>query len=451
MRFDTLTGWLQWLESFHPSEIELGLERISAVSRRMCLEKPGKLVVTVAGTNGKGTTVAALESILVTAGLRVGSYTSPHLSRYNERVKIDGKELDDSYFCRAFVRVDASLEDLSLTYFEFGTLAALSIFSEFPLDVVLLEVGLGGRLDAVNIVDADIAVITKIDIDHVDWLGDNRERIGREKAGILRTSIPLVCADDEPPNSVIEMARQLDCSVYCIGKEFSAEVGKEGDLWSWHGVQSDRVDINSQDILISHLHNAQLPLASLAAAIQVIQLINSFTDERGDNVDNIEDFPASRITTEDIRRGISAIVLPGRLQYLPGEACHIVLDVAHNKAGAEYLSRYLLQHPVEGNTYAVFAVMADKDIHGIIAALRGLVSKWFVADLEIARAASSCRIAREADLPDDQSIEQYPSVESAFRQAVAGCNRSDRVVVFGSFFTVAAVLNLLDAKQDVRL
>ena len=421
MRFTTLNEWLAWFEQLHPTEIELGLERIAEVAARMELSKPARRVVSVAGTNGKGSTVAALESVFVAAKISVGSYTSPHLLDYNERIKINGVPVGDGIICQAFSRIDQARGEISLSYFEFGTLAALAIFADSSLELALLEVGLGGRLDAVNIIDADIAVITRIDIDHVDWLGSDRETIAVEKGGIMRPAIPVVCADSEPPASLIAMARQLGCLWYQYGVDYSLEDTPNSSLssaWRWCS--------EGENQSIEGFSNRSLPQPSLAAAIQVVSLL---------------DCPVS---ADQLRQGINHAALAGRLQKFMVDEQEVLLDVAHNSAAAHYLTDYLQTHAVEGNTVAVFAAMADKDIAGITAEIKTQIDLWCLASLSVSRAAKASELGKLLQQQGITAITMSDSVEEAYIQAKSLCNKRGRILVFGSFYTVSEVLQQLN-------
>lgn len=336
----SLTDWLSWLETLHPTEIELGLERTADVYKRLCHRRPACYVITVAGTNGKGSTIAMLETILLHAGYAVGSYTSPHLHHYNERVRIGGIDIDDKSLCRAFERVNAVRHDVSLTYFEFGTLAALDIFTRHELDIVLLEVGLGGRLDAVNIVEPDIAVITSIALDHEEWLGNDREAIGIEKAGIMREGIPVICGDHQPPASLLQRASELQVQLHCLGKEFAYDT--DAETWSWWA-----------DFGHGKLSHLGLPQPALSGGFQLDNAATVLA-----TLQCLTDMPTDRV---DIEEGLEHVRLPGRFQLLATEV-PCIYDVAHNPHAAAALTLSLQALPVKGRTRMVFGAMADKDI-----------------------------------------------------------------------------------------
>ncbi len=426
MRFHSLDEWLLWLESYHPTAIDLGLQRVGDVAGRMGLLKPALQVVTVAGTNGKGSVVAVLESILLAAGLRVGSYTSPHLVRYNERVKINGTPVSDGSLCAAMDRVDTALDGQTLTYFEFGTLAALSLFEDNELDVALLEVGLGGRLDAVNIVDPDIAVITQIDIDHVEWLGSDRESIALEKAGILRKGIPVICAEDEPPLALQKRIGELDCACYLHGRDFGfqSKPNPTGDRSLWYGVDWDDIEQRIEVQLKNTMPRSTLPAPSIAAAAEAALLLHV------------------GISEQSIRQGISNTYLPGRLQQLRYAGMDIVMDVAHNVAGAQYLATYLRNNQVKGRTIAIFAVMSDKEFVGIVKAIEPELDVWLLPGLSNERAVSPQLLLDKIEQKSGMESQTCVNIEQAFERAGPIYQQGDRVVVFGSFYTVAAALAL---------
>jgi dihydrofolate synthase/folylpolyglutamate synthase len=411
-RFLTLDEWLSWQESLHPTEIELGLERVATVLKRLQLDQPSFKVVTVAGTNGKGSSVAMLEAILRAGGYRVGAYTSPHLLRYNERIRIDGEAVADADLCAAFARIDAARADISLTYFEFGTLAAIDILQRSGVEIALLEVGLGGRLDAVNVLDADVALITAIDVDHQGWLGSDRDSIGREKAGILRPGRPAVCSDLEPPAAVLAVAESLATPLSLLGREYTARPEDGG--WRWQ----------CGDKVLSELPLPALPGAfQLRNAAGVLAVLSALAT----------DFPVSDTA---IRQGLGNVALAGRFQVLPGQPTQI-LDVAHNVQSAAALAENLAQRPCAGRTRLVLAMLADKDIEAVIDRLRPCVDDWYLAPLAVPRAAPVERLQQALA---GQSPTVFDSVAAAHAAALAESEPGDRVVVAGSFYTVAAVL-----------
>ena len=425
----TLAAWLAYLETLHPKAIALGLDRVRAVYTRMgtSLACP---VVTVTGTNGKGSTSAMLDAILARAKFRVGLYLSPHLVRYNERVRIAGCEASDDELVRAFnavedARTAKSVDggpDVALTYFEFGTLAALWLFAQERLDVAVLEVGLGGRLDAVNIVDADVAVVTSIQIDHTEWLGRDRESIGREKAGIFRTARPAVCGDRSPPASLRAAARTLDAPWYGIGQEFDCTSDAAG--WHWRGTGRD-----GQAIRRDGLAAPQLLEDNVSCALQALALMGLEPD------------------AELLRRVLPAIGLPGRFQRRRLGHNECVLDVAHNPAGIERLAARLAADPPSGRTVVVFAAMRDKDLAAMLATLAPLADEWLFPALPGERAAHAADAAEAlGDAAGQARVMCCDSVAAALEQAAATLRAGDRLVVCGSFHTVGPALEWLDER-----
>jgi len=416
MRYATLADWLSWQETLHPAKIDLGLDRVRAVLRRMGLEHPSYTLITVGGTNGKGSCVAMLEAILQAAGYRVGAYTSPHLLLYNERVRIDRVMASDDALCEAFARVDAARRDITLTYFEFGTLAALDIFSRGGLDVAVLEVGMGGRLDAVNVLDPDVAVVTTVDVDHAAWLGSDRERIGAEKAGIFRVGGAAVYGDTAPPASVVEHARVLNVPLRRFEHDFGYE--RESALWTWWGGGQRR-------------HALPLPrlrgpyqLKNAATAIMALELLR----------------PRLPVGQQALRLGLSSVDLPGRLQVLDERALRIC-DVAHNPQAAAALAQGLRGLPCAGRTHAVVAMLEDKDVAGVAGALAETVDVWHVAGLAVERGASARQVAAQVRaVAGEHAVHEYAALPAALVGAREMAGLADRIVVFGSFYTVAAAL-----------
>ena len=401
----TLAGWLAFIERQHPQAIAMGLERVSAVWRRMgvTLKCP---VITVGGTNGKGSTCAMLESILRAAGYRTGLYTSPHLVEYNERVRISGAEAGDADLVAGFEAVESARGDTPLTYFEYGTLAALWAFQQAGIEAAVLEVGLGGRLDAVNVLDADCAVLTSVGIDHVDYLGPDRESIGREKAGIFRPGRPAVVADPDPPRSVLEGERLL------IGRDFgyTAEQGQ----WSYWGPRGKRAGLAHPALRGAiQLRNASAALCALDAL----------------------ELP---IAMQEVRRGLAEVTLPARFQVLPGRP-QVILDVAHNVQAAQTLADNLAASGYAPETHAVCGMLRDKDIAGVLRALAPRVTRWHLASLSGPRGASAAELAQKLDQPADC----YESPIAAFQGALERAEQGDKIVVFGSFLTVGEVLTWL--------
>jgi len=417
----TLQEWLAWQRFLHRKPIELGLERVGKVAERLSLTQPRHAVITVAGTNGKGSCVAMLESILVAAGYLVGSYTSPHFLRYNERVRIRGQEVTDSALCDAFARVDQAREAISLSYFEFGTLAAMCLFEDANLDVSLLEVGLGGRLDAVNVQDTDLAVITSIGLDHTEWLGIDRESIGFEKAGILRGRAPVVCGDPDPPKSVIDRAKALQSPQYCLGRDFRYR--NCGDTWVWEGPQLGWTD---------------LPMPGLQGEVQlrnastVLMCLNLLQDR----------LPVDR---QAIQQGLSAVQLPGRFQRLQTPV-ETVVDLAHNPDAVRVLAENLRNPASAGSTHVVFAVLADKDAGAMARALVDTADFWYVAELQTERTLPHAELsAIVKNIGPHIHVNSFTTVTEAYATATAQASPLDRVVVFGSTLCVAEILEACPA------
>lgn len=424
-----LQNWLIHLESLHPrgqAGIELGLDRILAVKQRLG-QRQDVVVITVGGTNGKGSTCAMLERILRSAGYRTGLYTSPHLLHYNERIRIDGQPVADDRLCAAFACVEAARGAVALTYFEFGTLAAWEVFAAVSVDVVILEVGLGGRLDATNSYDADCAVVTTIDLDHMDYLGPTREHIGREKAGICRTGRPLVCGDADPPASLVEACRLASADFLQIGGDFGF-LRQEGQWQWWYGADRKLGGLAFPALRGDYqLHNASCALM----ALEVLR----------------DRLP---VTAQDVRRGLAEVEVAGRCQVLPGQP-QIVLDVAHNPQAATALANSLGGMGFARTTWTVFGMMADKDIEAVVQALKPRVDRWLCCDLPGARAASADYLRgllQKVDAGGTALTFASPAAALAFAQENAGSD--DRILAFGSFLTVADVMRSLGCKTGCK-
>jgi dihydrofolate synthase / folylpolyglutamate synthase len=412
----TLADWLARLEQLHPSPIELGLERVRRVKDAMGLAPAFPLII-VGGTNGKGSTCAYLEAILGAAGYKTGLYTSPHLLRYNERVRIAGKEAGDAELIAAFEQIDAARGETSLTYFEFGTLGAMAQFIDAGVDVAILEVGLGGRLDAVNVFDADAAIVTSVDLDHQDYLGDTREQIGYEKAGIYRAGRPAVCADPAPPASLINHAHDIGADLRCVGQDFAAR--REANGWTFRGRQCDWRDLPLPAMAGSY------QMRNAAAALAVLENLHI------------------RLPVDEaaIRQGFHAARVLGRFQRI-AQAPDVILDVAHNPEAARALAATLREQPVAGRTLAVVGMLADKDAAGVFAALRGVIDAWWTCTPDSPRAQDAATLAtvlRAHGGTEPVSIQ--PDVNIALAEARSAAREDDRILVFGSFYTVAAVLD----------
>jgi len=414
----TLEQWLKHIERLHPAAIALGLDRVLEVRHRLSLT-PTFPVITVGGTNGKGSTCAMLEAILAQAGYRVGCYTSPHLRRYNERVRIARAEVTDAALGRAFRAVEHARANVELTYFEFGTLAAMQLFVEEHVDIAILEVGLGGRLDAVNAFDADCAILTAIDIDHTEYLGRDRETIGEEKAGILRAGKPAVCSDPAPPASLIRRAADIGATLLCIGRDFG--IRRQEKHWQYWGPRGTR------NALPSPIMRGVGQFENAAAAIAAVECLR----ER------------APVSINDLRQGLLHAEAPGRFQVIPGRPM-VILDVAHNPHAARALSGNLQAMRSNGRCYAVFAMLVDKDIAGVAAAVAPTVSHWYVAGLEGPRGAGLAEM--EQALARAGIVNRTPceNVGDAYARACGMATENDRILVFGSFYTVASVMVLLN-------
>ena len=474
----TLQEWLDYIEQQHPKSIELGLDRTREVARRLSIGKPAARVIVVGGTNGKGSTVAFIEAIARAAGLKVGVYTSPHLLRYNERVRVDGRVASDAELVTAFGAVEAARSSPSpvgrrvgarvrqspdgsdtagsavpssdasrnpvsstgqallpegggksvpLTYFEFGTLAALWLFQRSTLNLVVLEVGLGGRLDAVNIVDADVAVITTVDIDHVDWLGKDRESIGFEKAGIARAWKPLVLGEIDSPASVLRNAYAIGANAIRAGSDFFHEALDESESerrWRWRDPGFE----------------IELPVPSLAAPVQRANAATAIAALRALDID---------IPRAAFVQGVASAKLAGRLQRFDLQGTPVIVDVGHNPQAARELAAWLRAEPVQGRTLAVFAALADKDAAGVVDGLAGQVSRWFLAGLEGqgARGQSAEVLAGKLSSSPAASGSRHADVREALQAARIDAQPGDRILVFGSFHTVAEALAILHSGQ----
>ena len=430
----TLEEWLAYQQQIHARGIDMGLDRERDVWKRMGAPPLAPAVITVGGTNGKGSTVAFLEAMLLAGGMRVGAYASPHILRYNERVRVHGAEAQDAALIDAFERVEAARGDTTLTYFEFGTLAAFDIFARSNLDVALLEVGLGGRLDAVNIVDADCAVVVTVDLDHMEYLGPDREAIGREKAGIFRAGKPAIIGETDPPQSLLAHARAIVARAEVLGRDFGWEPQVDTLAW-WHRDPAQARYVapaeGSPDVAL----RGELALEgafqyrNAATAIAALHAL-------GDRVR----WDAGAL--EKSQAAAPAPLLAGRLQHL---AAHpdLVVDVGHNPQAARELARWLDRHPVAGATRAVFGALADKDIEGVVAALGARIDHWYLAGLddESPRGETIARLAQRvrAVLPG-ATCSEHPDIPAALAAARAEASADDRIIAFGSFHVVAPVL-----------
>ncbi len=411
----SLEDWLDYISAQHPATIALGLDRVREVADGLDLHE-ARATITVGGTNGKGSTCAMLEQILLEAGYHVGLYTSPHLLRYNERVRFKGAEATDDALVDAFERVEKARKDVPLTYFEFGTLAAFTFFERMRAEVMILEVGLGGRLDAVNIIDPDVACVVSVDLDHQAFLGNDRESIGFEKAGIFRAGRPAIFGDLDPPKRLVEHAEKIGAPLQVLGRDFRYDA-KPGQ-WDFVGRKGARHALPMPGLRGAwQLKNASVALAAL-------------------------DEIASRVPVSlgEVKRGLTLAHVEGRLQVIPGRPS-IVLDVAHNPHAARSLASGLGDMPFAENTLAVFAMLADKDIGSVVDAMRDRIDRWYVSAAQAERAASAAQVAEilfEKHLADRTRM--FATVASALDAARRDAGPNDRIVVFGSFYTVAEAL-----------
>ena len=419
----TLNDWLTRLESMHPKAIDMGLERVAIVGRSLGLTFDCP-VITVGGTNGKGSTCAMLEAMILQGGYRVGLYTSPHLLHFNERARINGEIVSDAMLCESFAAVEAVRGEVSLTYFEFTTLAILKMFVDAGLDAVILEVGLGGRLDAVNIIDADVAIVTSVDIDHTDYLGDTREKIGFEKAGIFRAGRTAICSDPQPPASLVAHAEAIGADLWLFGRDFNYSGDKQ--QWNFGGHEQRRNSLAYPSLRgANQLLNASATLAALEALRLRLPL-----------------------GAQEVRTGLVLVDLPGRFQVLPGRPT-VILDVGHNPHAAATLAQNLDNMGFHPYTYAVFGAMADKDIAGVLTQLGDRIDHWCLTDLPLPRGASAESIRQlllesgfkaGAGAGAESSVDCFATPEKAYLNARSRAGENDRIAVFGSFMTVAGVM-----------
>lgn len=422
----TLADWLTLLETRHPSLIDMGLDRVGKVKDQLAIHFSCP-VITVGGTNGKGSTCAMLESILMQAGYKVGVYTSPHLIDFNERARINGEAVSDAALTEQFDAVEKARAEVSLTYFEFTTLAIMRLFAQSEFDVVILEVGLGGRLDAVNVIDADVAIVTSVDIDHTEYLGDTREKIGFEKAGIFRSGRVAICADPVPPQSLIDHAEAIGADLWLFGRDFNYSGDKQ--QWNYGGRSQRRNSLAYPSLRgANQLLNASAALAALEALRQRLP-----------------------VGAQEVRTGLVLVDLPGRFQVLPGRPS-IILDVAHNPHAAATLAQNLDNMGFHRYTFAVFGAMKDKDLSGVIAQLKDRVDHWCLISLPGTRAATAQELEKQlhdagvvaSDVPgQEKSITCFASPEQAIASAKERADENDRIAVFGSFITVAGVMQAL--------
>ena len=418
-----LDEWLAYQQLQHPDAIALGLDRVRIVAQRLGLSHPAKHVITVAGTNGKGSTVTFIEAIAHAASWRVGAYTSPHLLRYNERIRIDGVDATDDALIAAFERIEAARiaddgDAIPLTYFEYGTLAALLLMEQQPLDLAILEVGLGGRLDAVNIIDADVAVITTVDLDHQNFLGNDRETIGLEKAGVMRSGKPVVLGERDPPASVLRHAYRIGAPAIRAGCDYLIDELTDGWRWREPG------------------YFIELPNPALAAPAQRANAAATIAALRALDVD---------LPDAAIIQGVRTARLSARLQSILRDGVEIVIDVAHNPQAAHELARWLDAHPTKGRTFAVFSALADKDLSGIVTPLADHVARWWLCGLhDTPRGLDGGALAQRLQAAlAGRDVLVMRDVDAALRSAMDGAIAGDRLLVFGSFHTAADAMRAL--------
>jgi dihydrofolate synthase/folylpolyglutamate synthase len=419
MRFATVAAWLAWQQSAHPVEVDPGLERVGAVWRRLGLPFAAT-VLTVGGTNGKGSVSAYLDAILTAAGYETGLFTSPHLLRYNERIRVHGREISDEALLAAFDAIDAARDGTSLTFFEWNTLAALVVFARTRVDVAVLEVGMGGRLDAVNILDADAAAVVSVGLDHREWLGGTVEAIGAEKAGIFRPGRPAIYGGRQPPQSLVAHAAAVGARLRRLGVDF--DFVERADGWDYVGFGSRRRELPLPALAgTSQLGNAAVALAVLESTE-----------------------PALLVPDEAVRAGLQSVRLPGRFQVIAGDP-EWILDVAHNADAAVSLAASLAARPNAGRTIAVCGILADKDVEAIVAALAPVVRRWIAVGLEGPRALPPAQLAERIRRGGATSVVAVASVAAGMAEARAECRPGHRVVAFGSFLTVGPALAWLGA------
>jgi len=424
----SLDQWLTYLESIHPAEIDLGLDRVLVVFRRLFRTNPSARILTIGGTNGKGSTVVALEKLLQSAGRTTGAYTSPHLQRYNERVRVNGVDVSDQVMVRAFEAVEAARRSTSLTYFEFGTLAAFVIFQEAGVENWVLEVGLGGRLDAVNILDAELAIITSVDIDHQAFLGNDIETIGFEKAGILRPGQTAIFADLNPPRSVLQQASAQKVNLLRPGHRYQLLASPEPVPVAQGptATTSDRWLHIDQDSTCIRLPDHGLPVYSLAAAVVAIRKLEP------------------ELSPALIESTLANLTLPGRFERVQ-ESPAVVVDVGHNPHAARWLASRVgaIRQPGQ-RVLAVYGALGDKDVEGVVEAMSGQVDQWFFGALDVPRGLGCSELVKRTGQLNEKQVQGcFGSVEQALSSALAACSERDLVLVFGSFFTVAAARDAL--------
>lgn len=418
----TLDEWLSYLENIHSTEIDLGLTRIGIVAQRLTIDFSFAKVITVAGTNGKGTTCAFLENAFLLDGKSVAVYSSPHIECFNERLRLNKVDVTDQPLIDAFAKIEAIRGDISLTYYEYTTLAAFIVLMEAKPEIIILEVGLGGRLDATNLIDADVAVITSVDLDHQAFLGDTREKIGFEKAGIMRTNTLAIVGDPQPPKSVIEHANNIEAHLLTRDLQFSVNkqhgLDKIANVWSW----------SCDQIQLPNLHMPAIPLDNVATALMVLQSL------------------AVILTTEKVNKIIAQTKVAGRTEVFQLiDGCQVMLDVGHNPHATRYLAN-LLHDALANKTYrkvhAVVSMLADKDIKNSLLAFNTIIDDWYFAPLTVPRAASVSELVKSVPNPQAQ-VNCFDNVSEGYKMAIKNAEATDLVLVFGSFFTVSEIRRLL--------
>lgn len=413
MNKNNLNEWLTYLEKLHPSEIELGLTRIGKVANDLGVTDFDAKVITVAGTNGKGTTCAFLEEILIQAGYKVGVYSSPHIQRYTERLRINKQEMSEASHCEAFAKIESIRGETSLSYFEYVTLGCLDILKQQQCDFILLEVGLGGRLDATNVVESDVSVVTTIGIDHIDWLGDDREKIGFEKAGVFRALKPVVCGELDAPLSLQAFAKEIESDIRYAGKDFHCVITKNN--WTWQGNKT-----------IKDLPLTLMPLQNAATALAVIEALNL------------------DLSDELLKSAIGKAKLAGRLQKVSGpQQVDTYLDVAHNPQSAKYLASQL-QHlrKADGKVFAIVGMLEDKDQTGTFNEVNSSIDHYHLIPLECYRGASQQTLLKHYQASNNKpaDVNCYSSIADAYNTVLKQANESDIIIIFGSFYTVSDFL-----------
>lgn len=416
-RFDSLDAWLHWQEQFHPRPIDLGLSRVYGVYRELDCYKIKIPTVTIAGTNGKGSSVAYLEAIYLEAGYKVGAYTSPHILCYNERIRINGQQVNDAQICSAFAQIDQVRAEISLSYFEFGTLAALILFAMAGVDVQLLEVGLGGRLDAVNIVDPDVAILTSIGIDHVDWLGHTVEEIGKEKAGIFRKDVPAVIGDRQPPVSVLDTARSVQANIMQIGQQFDYD--RSDSNWSWTYGDIILTDLPEPSLKGEHQYR------NASAVLMAVNALQNYLP----------------VSYQTVKKGLQNVQLKGRFQLIDGSV-PVLVDVGHNPQAVQTLTDYLQESFPSVKIHAIFAMMKDKDISAVLDIMRNFVHTWYLAPLKNPRAATEELLKNYFQQLDIDNVHAgFVDFSEVFKAARNNAVPGELILIFGSFFLVSEYLS----------